>query len=386
VNTDIPRPRSAGLDVARALAILLVLAAHFASQCLPWFGLQAPAWLEKAGGQGVALFFALSGFLIGRLLIGLSERPTLRGWWIFMVRRWMRTLPAYLAWIAVLAVFWQPAGELGEYALSYATLTQNLAWPMPADNWFGVSWSLAVEEWFYLLFSVTFLSLAVLLGRSAGFWVAVAAFIAIPTFARWLVGFELGPGVRVVALRLDAIAYGVVMAKLTVDRSILVQRPFALLGVGASLVGFVWAAPVFEEPNAWRLGMFTLRPLGWALCLPAFLALAGLPKPLARAALGVSLLSFSLYIVHLSIIRASAALMSTFQLPAIACMLLAIGGTIAASLVLHALIERPFMALRPRQTSGRETLGKNRRAQGSSRKLRRHDIAPSEARGTVRQG
>jgi peptidoglycan/LPS O-acetylase OafA/YrhL len=89
-----------------------------------------------AGFFGVELFFALSGFLIGQLLLELTERdPGLGGWWRFMVRRWMRTLPLYLLCLLVLALLTGPAGDVSLYLARYGTLTQNLQWPMPADNW-----------------------------------------------------------------------------------------------------------------------------------------------------------------------------------------------------------------------------------------------------------
>src|SRR5437868_4314520 len=87
--------RSAGLDLMRALAITLVLLHHFllpvlrhASWVVPFFG-----W----GFIGVDIFFALSGFLIGRILLKLDStvarrpRELLRFW----ARRWLRTLPIY---------------------------------------------------------------------------------------------------------------------------------------------------------------------------------------------------------------------------------------------------------------------------------------------------
>ena len=87
------------------------------------------------GGLGVELFFVLGGFLIGGLLLDVAERsPTLRGCFTFLVRRWMRTLPLYILWIAVLMVLMRPPSR-GEYAFSFLTFTQNLFWPMPADGW-----------------------------------------------------------------------------------------------------------------------------------------------------------------------------------------------------------------------------------------------------------
>ena len=140
----------------RATAIVFVLASHCGDTFAGWLGGRAPEWLSVSGFFGVELFFVLSGFLIGRLLLGIiAEPPSLRAWGVFMARRWMRTLPIYLLWIAVLAVIWPP--RPWDQVLRYATLTQNLAWPMPS-GWFGVSWSLTVEEWFYLLFSALLLS------------------------------------------------------------------------------------------------------------------------------------------------------------------------------------------------------------------------------------
>jgi peptidoglycan/LPS O-acetylase OafA/YrhL len=51
---------------------------------------------ERSGFLGVELFFALSGFLVGSLLLELIERDaSLLSWWRFMVRRWLRTVPLY---------------------------------------------------------------------------------------------------------------------------------------------------------------------------------------------------------------------------------------------------------------------------------------------------
>jgi peptidoglycan/LPS O-acetylase OafA/YrhL len=149
-------PRSAGLDLVRAIAILLVLLGHCGAFFAWWYGIAFPWQLAVGGFYGVELFFVLSGLLIGRLLIDILDRgPTPRAWLVFMTRRWMRTLPLYFLWLFVLAAFWPPHGPEGSTLWRvlpwFVTMTQNLAWGR-VDSWFGVSWSLAVEEWFYLLF------------------------------------------------------------------------------------------------------------------------------------------------------------------------------------------------------------------------------------------
>src|SRR5260370_1507541 len=85
--------RNFGLDVVRAVAISGVLVAHFTDVTAIPMGARAPVLIALLG-NGVELFFALSGFLIGGLLMDIAK-PSLRAWTLFMIRRWMRPLPTY---------------------------------------------------------------------------------------------------------------------------------------------------------------------------------------------------------------------------------------------------------------------------------------------------
>src|SRR5262249_49323302 len=151
-----------------------------------------------------------SGFLIGGLLVEIIERdPGMRSWMIFLVRRWMRTLPLYLLWIVVLLITLWPR-ELRHTAITYLVLLQNFAWPMVPGS-FAVSWSLTVEEWFYLLFSGLLLVLATH-NKHHAVVLACAVFLLAPFIARLFGPAEWESMRKVVVFRLDAIAYGVVMA------------------------------------------------------------------------------------------------------------------------------------------------------------------------------
>jgi peptidoglycan/LPS O-acetylase OafA/YrhL len=211
--------RNVGLDCARATAIGLVLLCHWGEAASHWFGFYWPPIVGAMSGfLGVELFFALSGFLVGSLLLELIERdPSLLSWWRFMVRRWLRTLPLYFFCVGALALLWPPRGDRDTHLLSYATFTQNLLWPMPQDNWFNVSWSLSIEEWFYILFSALLVGVVALTGRRRGCaWGVIALFVAAPTLLRWQTIAAAGQNAahlrEIVALRLDAITYGVVVA------------------------------------------------------------------------------------------------------------------------------------------------------------------------------
>jgi peptidoglycan/LPS O-acetylase OafA/YrhL len=147
-----PTTRVFGLDFLRASAVLAVVAGHTGVLIythVPNFG-----YVGQGGFYGTELFFVLSGFLIGGILLRESSEfyePVSLG--VFYVRRWFRTLPLF--WLFILLNVWIEGslrshplqlGEITGHAFFLRTFSVNRLSFMPE------SWSLAVEEWFYLLF------------------------------------------------------------------------------------------------------------------------------------------------------------------------------------------------------------------------------------------
>lgn len=343
-----------------------MLVSHCTDMLFSWLHRAGPPLLALAGFFGVELFFVLSGFLIGGLLLRIvDEGPDLRAWWVFMQRRWMRTLPVYMLWLAFLTAFWPPRfWEPGHWALAlrwvprFATLTQNLAWPMPP--WFGVSWSLTVEEWFYLGFSAALFAAMPRCGRRAGFWLACGLFLVLPTALRLGVpggaNFAEVP-TKVAVLRLDAIAYGVAMAWLAARGSAVFRRPAVPLAVGLGLVAGLWSgwldrALLPLAPHVYPALVFSLGSAGFALCLPAALRLR-LPDPAGAAVRAVSTQSYAIYVIHLSILE----IVGYYRDRADASPWLALGGSLALiwslSWASWRWIEAPILARRPRQQAAR---------------------------------
>lgn len=159
--------RIAQLDGIRGIAVIMVLLWHYV-------GCQAGASLERVpglmsvlsfGGSGVDLFFVLSGFLICGIL--LDQKGTPNYFPTFYVRRTCRIFPLYFLLLVTFggayavqrldAAAFSPFSWLFQDPLplwSYATFTQNIQMALQGTfgpNWLGITWSLAVEEQFYLL-------------------------------------------------------------------------------------------------------------------------------------------------------------------------------------------------------------------------------------------
>jgi len=142
------------LDGLRGLAILLVLVWHY---IVPFFDSIPRALILT--WSGVDLFFVLSGFLIGGILLDARHSPAYFS--TFYARRVCRIFPLYFAWLglgalgATLAIPATAHVFKGSIPMwSYPLFLQNL---FMADSqtfgstWLGITWSLAIEEQFYLL-------------------------------------------------------------------------------------------------------------------------------------------------------------------------------------------------------------------------------------------
>jgi peptidoglycan/LPS O-acetylase OafA/YrhL len=154
------------LDGLRGLAILMVLIWHFGCDANSAGGHRWLFYLIDAGSlswSGVDLFFVLSGFLIGGILLDARNSPNY--FKAFYARRVFRIIPIYAV---VVGAFYLcvAAGIPGQVTGSdwlfgatvpwhaYATFTQNIRYALGGPNlayWLGATWSLAVEEQFYLL-------------------------------------------------------------------------------------------------------------------------------------------------------------------------------------------------------------------------------------------
>src|SRR4051812_10707754 len=181
--------RLCGLDTLRAAAISIVLMDNYR-----WvsnkniFG-----FMSQLGGTGVDLFFVLSGFLIGNQILSAFAKEQNFSLTYFYIRRLLRTLPNYYVVLTLYFLF--PtilSGTSSAQLISFLTFTQNLN--MPSGSTFSHSWSLCVEEQFYLLFPVIAMLIAYSKKSVTLGWCVILSAILLAVFMRAYTWYKYGQG------------------------------------------------------------------------------------------------------------------------------------------------------------------------------------------------
>jgi peptidoglycan/LPS O-acetylase OafA/YrhL len=369
VNRSLESGRVFGLDLLRAAAIMMVVCAHGFVVLYPHFG-EPLGFFGHGGFYGVELFFVLSGFLIGQILIraagDLGRAGAVAS---FYVRRWFRTLPLFFLFLIVNVVFERlfraHAVGVGE-GLSHGFFLRNLTgFHM---TFFPESWSLAIEEWFYLLFpAALWLGLKLTKRFDAVFLSAAFSFLAFSTIARLLAAPDpaatWSDELRMVVIyRFDALMIGMLGAWLSLRFQKTWVRVAPVCAFGGVVLLVAMYATLWKLENGHlqfgddsffaRTFRFSLVSLGFALLLPWASAwkLAG-ENPGSTAVRKIALWSYGLYLVHLPVFllvtRAGLGADAPLSLAkALGSFVLQIGGAVLLSALLYRFFEAPCTRLR----------------------------------------
>lgn len=292
------------LDGLRAVAILLVLLAHW-SQTRSFPATGATVTVLRQGAIGVDIFFVLSGFLITVLLmreLGETKTVSLKE---FYLRRVLRIIPAFATFVLVIFAL----TNLGFVALHpgewISVLTYTVNWISPEHrSWeVGHLWSLSIEEHFYLIWPLLLLRLEPRRARRT--LVAYLAILpAIRIGARLAFHDYIALAYSSTLVRMDSIAVGCVMALCAFDPAF--RRRVNLTGRAAFTVGLlamIGLAASMAAGNRWpgyalvvgdTVNAVTIAIIIW-LCVHHGESIPGrLLRSRPLATLGV--LSYSLYL------------------------------------------------------------------------------------------
>jgi peptidoglycan/LPS O-acetylase OafA/YrhL len=282
------------LDGLRALSIAFVIAAH-----LRWFPHGLRPWFEL-GELGVRIFFVISGFLITRLLLDERQRSGTISLGAFYGRRAFRIIPAYSVYLIVVLVL----AALHVIALRpgdlLAALTYTMNYHYDRAWYVGHTWSLSVEEQFYLLWPVLLLLAGARRGLyAAGFCLLLAPFVRMFTW-------DVTPDQRVgigesFQTIFDALATGCLLAGLSdwLDRRrgylAFLRSPWFYV---TPIVAYL--CHVYRDYIGWDFPFGqTLRNVSIAICIDRFVRFP--VGPIGRAlnypaVAGVGRISYSLYL------------------------------------------------------------------------------------------
>jgi peptidoglycan/LPS O-acetylase OafA/YrhL len=350
-------PRRASLDVLRGVAVLLVLARHMPiPNGLPGWAAAPLEVLARGGWMGVDLFFVLSGYLVSGLLFGEWQRHGALRAGRFLARRGFKIYPAFYVMLATVLAWSAATGRFPgwRFAVSEALFVQNYFYSLLPHTW-----SLAVEEHFYLALPLLLWLLRGEGERPFARLPRVAAAVLVGCLAlriarAWEGGVAGAESFVSTHLRCDALFFGVLLswhahfnrAALT---AFVARYRRILFAAGLVLVApaFVW-----ELGTAWGLHTFGLTTI--YLGAGCWLLLAVRRERRRRLLARIGQYSYSIYLWHVPVkLVALPLLLRSWTSPGSllefgSYFALAIGGGVAAALA----IELPLLALRERLLPG----------------------------------
>lgn len=343
-----------GLDGLRGLAAFMVVVSH---TLIP---------NTDIGGLSVFLFFILSGYLITCILIRSrskieGDRATLSGELKrFWLNRALRIAPAYYVWLAVFLIvdhiYYQ--NQTINHLIWYILYVQNFLVAFKTLTWedFTHTWSLAVEQQFYVFFAP--LVLLVPARRHVALFVATVVLAFAVDTALMLRGAEMVTLYPVPATGFIFMASGALLAKTPVARLSGFARP-AVVVVCIALVTLLAAYPWFERNEIAHLPYVLLIGLSAVSLAALMAAILAAPDSWPVRLLETSIprlfgrISYALYIIHLPVslwmwdFGGMDDLASLTHIPAeLICFVAVLGVSVPLALLSYRFVEKPFLDLK----------------------------------------
>ncbi|MDO5981805.1 acyltransferase family protein [Flavivirga spongiicola] len=315
------KQRVFGLDLVRAIAIVMVVFSHVA-WIIPKDKKLTLDVLSVFGVLGVEIFFVLSGFLIGRIIFRIytSDDFSFSSIFYFWIRRWFRTLPNYyLALLINICAAVYIGMTLPDGLWKYVFFIQNFSSEMP--RFFMESWSLSIEEFAYLLLPLclfftlfiktkiskpnTFLGMTLLI---------IFLFIISKTIynfnepVRTLINWNNSLK-SIVIYRIDAVYYGVLAAYISIVKTKFWKRiKYTSFGLGMLLflswnvLMLIKAVQIEEYSFVWNVLYLPMNSIIIMLMFPLLSQMNTAPEFILKPITFISVISYAIYVIHYSVI------------------------------------------------------------------------------------
>lgn len=350
-----PEKRVLGLDIFRAISIFLVLKVHanlILQQYWPKLG-------AAIGISGPELFFVLSGYLIGQIFMTRISSQSDFGVsdvWQFIRRRWFRTLPNYYLFLGFHFIILVTIQNQFRWSLlSYFVFAQNLFHSIP--DFFLESWSLTIEEWFYLSmpFWIYFFYKTL---RLKDFSKPILAYLLIILLVRISTYYVLRADHTplqmlrysrdAAIIRVDSIMLGVLAAYLKIycSKPWFRYRVSLLIG-GIFLIYVVYFTKEYQSLFFKFNFRFIIQSAGAAMLLSFFDSIRKASRVWAYLFTHISLVSYSMYLINMPLMNfIFRPLLGQNVVAPWLLYLLFILSTILLSTLIYKYFEKPVMDLR----------------------------------------
>ncbi len=203
------KERYSNIDQLRFLAAITVAISHL---IISYHGSNLK--LEIISSIAVEVFFIISGFVLASQILKITKSGGKKDYKIFLMRRWYRTIPLYILSLILTSIILNKIFTVD--FIKYLFFVQNFQKILVNIDYFSISWSLSVEEWFYIIFPLFLIFSSKLLNNinEKKIILLTILFIIIIFTLRLFLANDDDWGLnvrRIVLFRLDSIAFGFIL-------------------------------------------------------------------------------------------------------------------------------------------------------------------------------